>query len=149
MTYYDSGGRRGVRPGRRGRGSARRRGGYNGSGGRGGFGGFGGRGDSDGPGGGRRSFSLFDWLMMAVSAVVATGFALSWMARWISPVSYGFMSAAGLFAPVLFVANFLCLLYWVIRWRAGVYIPLAMFVWGLCGITLYFKPALTRDHADH
>ncbi len=97
----------------------------------------------------RRKFSIVDRLMMFVSLPVAAGVVLSWMARMVNPAAYGFMSAAGLFMPVLFVANFLCLLYWIIRWRRGVYIPLAVFVCGLWGLTLFFRPALTQNHADH
>jgi endonuclease/exonuclease/phosphatase family metal-dependent hydrolase len=126
MTYYDL--RDGRRRGGRHRGRGRR----------------GGRRDPS-----RRSFSLVDWLMTAISVAVAAGFVLSWMARLIHPAAYGVLSAAGLFAPVLYVANFLCLLYWVIRWRRGVYIPLAVFVAGLWGVTLFFRPTLTLDHSDH
>jgi endonuclease/exonuclease/phosphatase family metal-dependent hydrolase len=97
----------------------------------------------------RRVISIFDWLMVAVSVLVAVGVMLSWMARWIPPASYGFMSAAGLFAPALFVANFMCLLYWVIRWRRGVYIPLVVFAAGLWSVTLFFRPVITQSHTDH
>ncbi len=97
----------------------------------------------------RRRLSIFDWLILVVTLAVAAGMALSWMARWIAPASYGFMSGAGLFAPVLYVANFLCLLYWVIRWRKVVYVPLTVFVAGLWALTLFFRPQFTQSHADH
>jgi endonuclease/exonuclease/phosphatase family metal-dependent hydrolase len=97
----------------------------------------------------RGFFSFFDWLMVAASITVAILVTLSWMARWIPPSSYGFMSAAGLFVPVLFVANFMCLLYWVIRWKRGVYLPLAVFVIGLWSVTMFFRPSLTQSHTDH
>jgi endonuclease/exonuclease/phosphatase family metal-dependent hydrolase len=97
----------------------------------------------------RRRFSVADWAMLVASALIAVGFALSWMARWINPASYGVVSAAGLFAPVLYVANFLSLLYWVIRWRRGIYIPLVVFVTGLWSVTLFFRPSLTQNYSDH
>lgn len=122
LTYYELSGERRRRRGRRGLSSGRSS---------------------------RRRFSIIDYLMTIVSVVVATGFALSCMARWISPASYGVLSAAGLLAPVLYVANFVCLLYWVIRWRRGVCISLAVFVFGLCGLTLFFRPALTQSYTDH
>jgi endonuclease/exonuclease/phosphatase family metal-dependent hydrolase len=137
MTYYDSSVGRRRSSGRRGSRD---------------YGGLGSGGQGWGIGGGRsggRRFSIFDWLMAVVSVAVAVGFVFSWMARWINPASYGFMSAAGLFAPVLYAANFLCLMYWVIRWRRGVFIPLAVFVAGLWSVTLFFRPALTQDHSDH
>jgi hypothetical protein len=140
LTYYDT--RDGRRPGRRRSSRSRLRGV------RGGYNSYDGYVGGGGPAK-RRRMSLFDWLMMAISVTVALGFVLSWMARWISPASYGFMSAAGLFAPVLWGANFLTLLYWVIRWRRGVWIPLVIFVAGLWNVTLFFRPGLTRTHTDH
>lgn len=96
----------------------------------------------------QRRFSLLDWLVLVVSVVVALGVVLSWAARWINPVSYGFMSAAGLFMPVLFAANFLSLLYWTIRWRWGVFVPLAVFAFGIWGLSLFFRPGLVQKHGD-
>jgi endonuclease/exonuclease/phosphatase family metal-dependent hydrolase len=87
--------------------------------------------------------------MVAVSLLVAVAVVLSWVARWIDPHLYGFMSVAGLFRPVVFVANFLCLLYWVVRWRWGVWIPLTVFAAGLWGVTLFFHPEFTREYRDH
>ena len=55
----------------------------------------------------------------------------------------------GLLMPVLFTANFMCLLYWVIRWRWGAFIPLPVFVIGIWGITMFWRPQLTRSYADN
>ncbi len=106
--------------------------------------------DGNGSRGGRkkRRFSFFDHLMLAVSVVIAIGVVLSWAARWINPVSYGFMSAAGLLMPALFAVNFLCLLYWIIRWRRGVFIPLVVFVAGVWSVSLFFRPEFIQKHAD-
>lgn len=84
--------------------------------------------------------------MFAVSLIVAVGVVLSWAARWIEPAYYGFMSAAGLFMPVLFLANFLCLLYWTIRWRWGVVVPLVVFITGVWSVTMFWKPGLRQEH---
>lgn len=87
--------------------------------------------------------------MLAVSAVIAVAVLLSWMARLINPDTYGVMSAMGLLMPGLFLANFMCLLYWTIRWRWGVFIPLAVFIAGIWGITMFWRPQLTESHADN
>jgi endonuclease/exonuclease/phosphatase family metal-dependent hydrolase len=144
MTYYDSS--RGGR-GRRGWGKRSGRGGGWGSR-QGSSQGIGYDTPSAGAGATRRRFSLPDWLMTAMSVAVAVGVVLSWLARWINPATYGFMSTAGLLLPVLFVGNFLCLLYWVIRWRRGIYIPLVIFLTGVWGLTLFFRPQLTLNHGD-
>jgi endonuclease/exonuclease/phosphatase family metal-dependent hydrolase len=138
MTYYD------TRDGRRSRRRRSRNRGYDSYDAMGTGAGFG-----SGSGSGGRRFSIPDWLMVVASLMVAAGFVLSWAARWINPETYGFMSAAGLFAPVIYAANLVCLLYWVIRWRRGAYIPLAVTVAGLCGVTLFFRPQLTQDHTDY
>lgn len=96
----------------------------------------------------RRRYSLVDYLMFIVSAVVAVAVLLSWAARWVHPSSYGLLSAAGLLMPVLFVANFFCLLYWIVRWRMGVILSLAVFAIGIWNITMFFKPQLTEKHTD-
>ncbi len=96
----------------------------------------------------RRRFSFVDWVAMVFSVGVAVGMVLSWAARWVSPAVYGFMSVMGLLVPVFFVLNFLCLLYWVIRWRSGVWLPLVIFFVGVWGVGLFFRPDLTRDYGD-
>ncbi len=55
----------------------------------------------------------------------------------------------GLMMPVLFIANFICLLYWIIRWRWGVFVPLAVFIAGIWGVTMYWRPQLTMSYADN
>lgn len=97
----------------------------------------------------RRRFSILDFVMLGISAVIAVAVILSWAARWINPGTYGFMSAMGLLMPVLFIANFMCLLYWVIRWRWGVFVPLAVFIVGVWGITMFWRPQLTQSHTDN
>lgn len=96
----------------------------------------------------RRRYSLADYLMFAVSVAVAIAFILSMAARWIHPARYGLLSAAGLMMPVLFIANFFCLLYWIMRWRTGVVVPLAVFLIGIWSITMFFKPQFIENYTD-
>ncbi len=96
-----------------------------------------------------RAFSVFDWLMLAVSVVVAVCTLLSWMARWIEPAKYGLLSSSGLLFPILFGVDFLSLLYWVIRLRWGAMIPLVPFVLGVFSLTMFFRPQFTEVYADH
>lgn len=101
------------------------------------------------PSGGRgRVFSILDWLMLVVSVAVAAAVVVSWLARWINPSIYGVFSTAGLFMPLFFAGNFLCLLYWLIRWRRGVFVPLGVFIAGIWGITAFFNPEFTKDYSD-
>ncbi len=97
----------------------------------------------------RRRWSVVDFVMLAVSAVIAIAVILSWAARILNPGTYGFMSAMGLLMPPLFIANFICLLYWTIRWRWGAFIPLPVFLIGIWGVTMFWRPQLTQDHTDH
>lgn len=86
--------------------------------------------------------------MFAVTLIVAVAVLLSLAARWINPASYGAMSALGLLMPPLFILNFICLLFWIIRWKKTAFIPLALFLITVWGISMFFRPALTLDHSD-
>lgn len=97
----------------------------------------------------KRRNTVFDYIMFGVSVVIALGVLLSWAARWINPSAYGIMSSMGLLMPVLFTANFLCLLYWAIRWKKAAFIPLAIFLLSMWGVSMFFKPNFTRDYSDH
>lgn len=95
----------------------------------------------------KKRFSITDYAMFALSALIALAIVLSWTAQWVAPSSYGFLTALGLVMPILFVLNVICLLYWIIRWRKGVLLPLAVFVAGVWGMSLFFKPGFTQDHS--
>jgi endonuclease/exonuclease/phosphatase family metal-dependent hydrolase len=96
----------------------------------------------------RDTYNLLDYIVFVVTIVIIAGVLLSWAARWINPATYGAMAALGLVMPLLFAANFLCLLYWIIRWKKMALAPLTvvlLFVWG---VTMYFKPSITQSYAD-
>jgi endonuclease/exonuclease/phosphatase family metal-dependent hydrolase len=94
------------------------------------------------------SYNLLDCILFVVTVVVIAGVVLSWAARWINPATYGAMAALGLVMPLLFSANFLCLLYWVIRWKKMALAPLAVVLFFLFGVTMYFKPHFTQSYSD-
>jgi endonuclease/exonuclease/phosphatase family metal-dependent hydrolase len=99
--------------------------------------------------GSRRTFNVLDYIVLVVTVMVIVTILLSWAARWINPATYGAMVALGLVMPLLFIANLLCLLYWIIRWKIVALAPLAIVLIFLWGVNLYFKPHLTQSYADH
>jgi endonuclease/exonuclease/phosphatase family metal-dependent hydrolase len=96
----------------------------------------------------RGAFNIFDYAVLVVTVVAIAGVLLSWAAQWISPVTYGAMAALGLVMPLVFAINFLCLLYWTVRWKKMAFAPLAVVLFFLWGVGLYFKPHLTRSYSD-
>jgi endonuclease/exonuclease/phosphatase family metal-dependent hydrolase len=98
-------------------------------------------------GSGRR-FNVLDYIVFVVTVLVIAGVILSWASRWINPSTYGVMAALGLVMPLLFVVNFLCLLYWVIRWKRVALAPLAVLLLFSWAVTMYFKPNFTRTYSN-
>ncbi|MDR0907991.1 MAG: endonuclease/exonuclease/phosphatase family protein [Rikenellaceae bacterium] len=96
----------------------------------------------------RGGFNLLDYVMLVVTVIVIVGVGLSWATQWINPARYGAMAALGLVMPLLFAANFVCLLYWIISWKKMAFAPLTVLVVFLWGVGLYFKPALAQSYAD-
>lgn len=98
--------------------------------------------------GGKRGSNLADYIMFGVTVVVILAVLLSWAARWINPATYGSLASLGLLMPLLFTANFLCLLYWVIRWKKMAFVPLGVFLLFSWGISMFFRPRFTKDYSE-
>lgn len=97
----------------------------------------------------KRRNSFFDYVIFAVTVIVIVGVLLSWAARWINPSTYGVMASLGLLMPVLFTANFICLLYWAIRWKKMAFAPLAVLIVFSWGVSMFFKPRFTQSYSDN
>ncbi|MCD8071663.1 MAG: endonuclease/exonuclease/phosphatase family protein [Alistipes sp.] len=94
----------------------------------------------------RRKVSLLDVVMVILTAVFAAGLLLAYLARYIPPASGWIFAFAGLAAPVLFTANIIMCLYWVIRWKYIGLVPAAVIIAGAGYLNLFFKPSLSKHY---
>ena len=74
-------------------------------------------------------FRLFYYISILLTILLAIFTLLGGFARWISPESSLLASLAGLIMPVLLVLNLLVTIYWTVRWRYWVFIPLVAIAW--------------------
>lgn len=74
-------------------------------------------------------FRLFYYISILLTILLGIFTFLGGFARWISPESSLLVSLAGLIMPVLLVLNFLAAIYWTVRWRYWVFIPLVAIAW--------------------
>ena len=91
---------------------------------------------------------LLDMIMFVVTLILALLLICSYLACRVNPNDVWIFSFAGLIAPVLYVLNIAMILYWVIRWRYWVFIPLAVVLLGAGKLSLFFRPTISRHYAE-
>lgn len=98
--------------------------------------------------GGRRRFGLmlFDFISLTACIVLAVLLLLSYFARYVDPNDISVFAVLGLMLPGLYIANIVMALYWVIRWKRWVFVPLVVLVLGISSISLLFRPAFSRSY---
>lgn len=89
-----------------------------------------------------------DIAMVGVTIVAAVGLLCAYLGRWISPEKVWIFAFAGMGAPMLYVVNAAAMLYWVMRWRRWAVLPVVVLIIGIGGVSMFFKPTLSRHHND-
>lgn len=77
------------------------------------------------PAGARRKFvwGIFDVLMLVLTICVAVALIVGLLSRVVSPEKSAVVAFAGLFYPIVYVANIFCAFWWVVRWSRWVVLP--------------------------
>lgn len=99
----------------------------------------------------RRSFVLLlaDMILGLLTLIVAGVLVLTLIAPWVNPGRIWFFSILGLAAPAVYVATFLLMLYWIVRWRWGYAgLTLVLVAVGLFSVSLFYKPAFKRSYGE-
>ena len=86
-------------------------------------------------------------LLTLATAVVAVVLALTLLVPYVDPARVWFFPLLGLAAPAIYVAGFMLMLYWIIRWRRWRAAMLAVLVvLGLFKVPLFWRPEFRRDY---
>lgn len=103
--------------------------------------------------GGKRRRSWLLWLLDALLTVVSLAFVvailLTYLVPYVNPSRVWFFPVLGLAAPITYVAGFLLMLYWIIRWRwlrAGVMIFIVVI--GCFKVSLFWRPEIRRSYEE-
>lgn len=98
---------------------------------------------------GRKIGSLFNFIMVAVTVFFAILLVSAFFAKYVDPADAWFFAFAGLAAPLIFLANIALMLFWIVKWRLLVLIPLAALLLSLGEVKLFFRPAKNGAPEEH
>lgn len=99
-----------------------------------------------------RRRSGFTRILDAAAQVITAIFALlllcAYVSRYVDPNTAWFFAFAGLAAPILYTANLALALYWIIRWKACAFVPIAVLLLGTGWISLFFRPTFSKQYSN-
>lgn len=91
--------------------------------------------------------TIIDALMIAITAVVALLFLLTLFVPLMDPRRWGDVSTLGLIAPFIYVAQAIVTLYWLLRWRMVVAVPMILLSCiGLFSLSSFYKFEVRRSY---
>ena len=93
--------------------------------------------------------NLIDVVMGAVTLGIVTLFILTLIVPRLDPREYNELSTLGVVAPFVYIAQTLLTLYWFLRWRLWIAVP--MTIVSLCGVfqlSLFYKVELRRVYTE-
>ncbi|MBR7115101.1 MAG: endonuclease/exonuclease/phosphatase family protein [Alistipes sp.] len=93
--------------------------------------------------------NLIDVVMGVVTIGVATLFILTLIVPRLDPREYNELSTLGLIAPFVYIAQTLLTLYWFLRWRLWVAVPMMLVALsGVFQLSLFYKVELRRVYTE-
>lgn len=88
-------------------------------------------------------------VLVVLSAVCGVALTLTLLAPFVHPGGWWIFPILGLVAPAVYAATLLIALFWVIRWRWRIALPLlVLLVLGLFRVPLFVKPELRRHYGE-
>lgn len=92
---------------------------------------------------------LLDVVMVVVSIAVVAAFILTLIVPSIDPRDHGTLSILGHVAPFTYVAQVVVTLYWIIRWRLWIAVPMIIIsLFGLGTLSSFYKIEISRSYGE-
>lgn len=92
---------------------------------------------------------IADVAMCVVTAVVALLFVVTLLVPRLDPRSWGEISTLGLIAPFVYGAQAFVTLYWIMRWRVWLAVPMILLsMVGLFNVSTFYKMEFRRTYAE-
>lgn len=70
------------------------------------------------------------FLLILLTLGLAAGSVLGYLSACVNPNRFGYLSLFGLAAPLFLLGNLVALFYWMMRWKAWAFVPLAVLAGG-------------------
>ena len=87
--------------------------------------------------------SFFNSLLFLLNSLFATLLLLSYLLPYISPKSFSLLAVISLFVPILFIINFLFFIYWLLKLKKQLFLPLLVLIIG------WFTSSPIYKFSDH
>ncbi|MEG2479627.1 MAG: endonuclease/exonuclease/phosphatase family protein [Mucinivorans sp.] len=91
---------------------------------------------------------LLNIILIAITIVLAIVLLLSYLSTRIDPNGQWWFAFLGLAAPFLFMANAVCLLFWVVRWRIWAIVPSIVLLLGVGYIGDFVQLRFVKVYAE-
>ena len=100
----------------------------------------------------RKQRSVFgiiaDAVMLVVTFVVALMFIVTLFVPMLDPRSWGEVATLGLVAPFVYIAQLIVTLFWIIRWRMWVAVPMILIsIVGLFSLSSFYNMEIRRTYS--
>lgn len=93
--------------------------------------------------------SVFNGVMLILSVATGAAMIVTLLAPFVHPGRTWIFPVLGLVAPAVYVITLLVTLYWIIRWRWRIALPLVVLLLaGLFKVPLFLKPELRRHYGE-
>ena len=92
---------------------------------------------------------MFDVVMAVMTIIVAATFFLTLILPTLDPRSCNELSTLGLIAPFVYVAQAVVTIYWIVRWRPWVAVPMVLLsLVGMFQLSLFYKIEYRRVYTE-
>ncbi len=93
-------------------------------------------------------WSVSDVVMLAFTAVAAVALLCALLAGVVNPNSGVLFAFAGLFYPIIWVANLFCAFWWAARWKKHFVVPVVMLLIGSGSMGLFYRSDVSTKPQD-
>lgn len=99
----------------------------------------------------RKSFilNIVDLVAMILTLGAAGALAISYVTPHINPNHIWMLSYFGLLTPILYVVNFILMLYWACRWNPMFFITMLVLLFGLGKVKTFYHLPFSKNYAEN
>ena len=92
---------------------------------------------------------IVDTVLFIITLVCTVCLLAAYLAPYIDPAKTTLFSFAGLVFPILYVAEIILGLYWLVRWRRIAIVVCVVLIFGIGGARKFYRPDIKRSYGEH
>lgn len=91
---------------------------------------------------------ILDAIVLLITVVCSVLLLAAYFSKSINPNNISIFSVIGLIAPMLYIAEIVLCLYWIIRWKVYSLFALLILIAGANNISLFYRPNLEKEYTQ-